>query len=78
MARWDTPEEVPRKIGRPKCRNLEILEEYREILDKAWGGKMKKEGLYRQKGAGVLSRRRQIKGQGQQGRREGHAVGGGV
>ena len=42
MARRDIHEEVPLKIFKPKCSNLEILEEYGEVVDDAYwnrGGK---------------------------------------
>ena len=36
MARRDIPEEVPFKTFKPKCSNLEIMEEYGEVLDDAY------------------------------------------
>ena len=33
MARKPIPEEVPLNVFKPKCSNLEILEDYGEVLD---------------------------------------------
>ena len=46
MAKQDTPKEAPGKNGKSKYRILgRFLRQVEEILDKAWEGSRKKEGL---------------------------------